>query len=77
MSDPNAHIDLQWDMLGDARNAIVEEVSESESSVDSLAWVPESGLDLLDLSTPVATSTWDDGTITCEAFDSDIGLSFD
>jgi hypothetical protein len=80
LSDPNAHIDLHWDMLNeqDCRtNAIVEEVSEEgEEFVESLPWVPENNLDLLDLSTPVVATTWDDPTMSCEQFDTNTDVSF-
>lgn len=80
LSDPNAQIDLQWDLLGDQsceRNAVVEEVSDnSEEFIESLPWDHENGLELLDLSTPIVTTAWEDATIACEQFDSDIGLSF-
>ncbi|KAF5602566.1 transcription activator amyR [Fusarium pseudocircinatum] len=80
LADPNAHVDLQWDMQhagNDERLAIVEELSpEDEQPVDPLGWVPDGNLDLLDLSTPVVTTSWEDATISCEQFDPEIGLSF-
>ncbi|KAG5765442.1 hypothetical protein H9Q72_006471 [Fusarium xylarioides] len=80
LADPNAHIDLQWDMQdegNDERLAIVEELSpEDGQPVDPLGWVPDGNLDLLDLSTPVVTTTWEDATISCGQFDPEIGLSF-
>ncbi|KAH7268993.1 fungal-specific transcription factor domain-containing protein [Fusarium redolens] len=81
LADPNAHLDLQWDMQEagiDERPAIVEELSpEDEQPVDPLGWVPDGNLDLLDLSTPVVTTTWEDATISCGQFDPEIGLSFE
>ncbi|KAL9574105.1 hypothetical protein ACKAV7_001881 [Fusarium commune] len=80
-ADPNAHLDLPWDMQqagNDERLAIVEELSpEDEQPVDPLGWVPDGNLDLLDLSTPVVTTTWDDATISCGQFDPELGLSFE
>ncbi|KAM0408430.1 hypothetical protein ACHAPD_011906 [Fusarium lateritium] len=80
LSDPSAHIDFQWDML-DGQNckidAIVEEIAEeSDEFVEPLDWEPETGLDLLDLSTPVVTATWSDASVVCDQFDPEIGLSF-
>ncbi|SCB63984.1 unnamed protein product [Fusarium graminearum] len=81
LSDPSAHIDLQWDMLDEENcklDAIVEEISEgSEEFAEPVPWAPETGLDLLDLSTPTVTSTWSEASIACEQFDPEIGLSFD
>jgi formylglycine-generating enzyme required for sulfatase activity len=58
-------------------DAIVEEISEgSEEFVEPLSWEPETGLDLLDLSTPVVTSTWSDASVLCDQFDPNVGLSF-
>ncbi|KAG8674058.1 hypothetical protein FPOAC1_000021 [Fusarium poae] len=80
LSDPSAHIDLEWDMLEEGNckmDAIVEEISEgSEEFVEPLSWEPETGLDLLDLSTPVVTSTWSDASVLCDQFDPNVGLSF-
>ncbi|KAM0075296.1 hypothetical protein ACKRZS_012641 [Fusarium odoratissimum] len=80
LADPNAHLDLPWDVQeagNDERLAIVEELSpEDEQPVDPLGWVPDGNLDLLDLSTPVVTTTWEDATISCGQFDPEIGLSF-
>lgn len=59
-------------------DAIVEEISEgSEEFAEPVPWAPETGLDLLDLSTPTVTSTWSEASIACEQFDPEIGLSFD
>ncbi|KAF4444520.1 hypothetical protein F53441_11113 [Fusarium austroafricanum] len=76
LADPNAHIDLQWEMPDEIseRAAVVEELPEEND--DPLAWVQDTNLDLLDLSTPVVTSTWEDPTISCGQFDPNIGLSF-
>ncbi|RBR16875.1 hypothetical protein FVER53590_00005 [Fusarium verticillioides] len=80
LADPSAHLDLQWDMQeagNDERLAIVEELSpEDEQPVDPLGWVPDGNLDMLDLSTPVVTTSWEDATISCGQFDPEIGLSF-
>ncbi|GKU22717.1 unnamed protein product [Fusarium langsethiae] len=81
LSDPSAHIDLQWDMLDEANckiDAVVEEIpEEGEEVVEPLPWGTETGLDLLDLSNPAVTSSWTDASIACEAFDPDVSLSFD
>ncbi|KAF4945115.1 hypothetical protein FSARC_14508 [Fusarium sarcochroum] len=78
LADPNAHIDSIWEMPGvynQERGAVIEDISEgNEEVVDSLVWVPDNNLDLLDLSTPVATSTWEDSAISCEQFDPNIGV---
>lgn len=80
LADPSAHLDLQWDMQeagNDERLAIVEELSpEDEQPVDPLGWVPDGNLDMLDLSTPVVTTSWEAATISCGQFDPEIGLSF-
>ncbi|KAF5969609.1 transcription activator amyR [Fusarium coicis] len=80
LADPSAHLDLQWDMQeaeNDERLAIVEELSpEDEQPVDPLGWVPDGNLDMLDLSTHVVTTSWEDATISCGQFDPEIGLSF-
>ncbi|KAF5672297.1 transcription activator amyR [Fusarium heterosporum] len=81
ISDPNAHIDLQWDVSHldqHNRNAVVEEVSEEdEEYTGPLGWEQDNNLDLLDLSTPTATTTWEDATISCEQFEPNNGLVFD
>ncbi|KAM0186103.1 hypothetical protein ACHAPI_011881 [Fusarium lateritium] len=81
LADPAAQIDLHWDMAdmnGYDRDVVVEEVSEEdEDYAGPLAWEQDNNLDLLDLSTPIATTTtWQDATISCEQFEPDIGLSF-
>ncbi|RGP62965.1 hypothetical protein FSPOR_8949 [Fusarium sporotrichioides] len=81
LSDPSAHVDLQWDMMDEANckiDAVVEEIpEEGEEVVEPLPWETETGLDLLDLSNPAVTSSWTDASIACEAFDPDVSLSFD
>ncbi|KAM0230534.1 hypothetical protein ACHAP5_011345 [Fusarium lateritium] len=81
LADPAAQIDLHWDtadMNDYDRNVVVEEVSEEdEDFAGPLAWEQDNDLDLLDLSTPIATTTtWQDATISCEQFEPNIGLSF-
>ncbi|CAJ0545142.1 Ff.00g086150.m01.CDS01 [Fusarium sp. VM40] len=82
LADPTAQIDLHWDMSdmnNYDRDAVVEEISEEdEDYAGPLAWEQDNNLDLLDLSTPMATTTtWQDATISCEQFEPDLGLSFD
>ncbi|KAJ4313619.1 hypothetical protein N0V84_009326 [Fusarium piperis] len=80
--DPSAGIDVRFEQpqsqiqeAGEEK-AAVEEVIVQDESVDPLSWISGDEFGLLDMSTPMATSTWEDPTLLSELFDSSTGLSF-
>lgn len=81
--DPSSRIDMRFEQPQHQIQEIVEENSAAEEvvvpedeSVDPLSWISGDEFGLLDMSTPVATSTWEDPAMLGELFDSSTGLSF-
>ncbi|RSL96200.1 hypothetical protein CDV31_013581 [Fusarium ambrosium] len=79
--DPSAGIDLQFEQPQNQqriedKSDVEEVIVQQDESVDPLSWISGDDFGLLDMSTPTATSNWEDPGLLGELFDSNTGLSF-
>lgn len=79
--DPSAGLDVQFTRPHnqervEENTAAEEVVVQEDESIDPLSWLSSDDFGLLDMSTPTATSTWEDPALLGELFDPNTGLSF-
>lgn len=79
--DPSAWIDVQFEQpqsreeAGD-ETAAEEFIVQEDESVDPLSWIAGDDFGLLDMSTPTASSTWEDSALLDGLLDSGTDLLF-